>query len=132
MTSQLINVQEVFLRLNPHTVSRLLAPEVGSMAQDLAGDILPSRLRWLPESAASGLSSAQMEQLKQLNHRMLTRLTQDLQANIHSVLDVKELVVSEVSLISYMVPHSTSLSPTQCTTRLHTMYLCFKLHYTLA
>jgi hypothetical protein len=38
----------------------------------------------------------QIERLGQLRERMLIRLTKDLQCNINSVLDLKELVVGEM------------------------------------
>eukprot|EP00611_Tribonema_gayanum_P007460 TRINITY_DN1682_c0_g1_i3.p1 TRINITY_DN1682_c0_g1~~TRINITY_DN1682_c0_g1_i3.p1 ORF type:complete len:535 (+),score=139.95 TRINITY_DN1682_c0_g1_i3:708-2312(+) len=96
VTTQLVNVQEVFMRLKPQEIAALLAPEIGPMAKDVAEDLLPHQLAWLPASAGAGLTADQVGRLIELRQRFLVRLVKDLQKNVDSILDLKELVVGEM------------------------------------
>ncbi|CAM9626443.1 unnamed protein product, partial [Phaeothamnion confervicola] len=95
VTDQLVDVDAVFARLNPHRVARLLSPEVTKMTQRVATDLLPSGLDWLPAAAGAGLSGEGMDALKSLRHRMLVDLVRDMQRNLQKA-HLKELVVGEM------------------------------------
>ncbi|CAM9630507.1 unnamed protein product, partial [Discosporangium mesarthrocarpum] len=96
VTTQLLDVQEVFRRLSPRRVACLLGPEVNKIVDGVCGDVLPPNLLWLPRGLASRLPLPAVDELKSLRYRMLVDLTKDMQANINKVLDIKDLVISEM------------------------------------
>lgn len=48
--------QQVFRRLSPGKVARLLGPEINSIVQNVYDDLAPSQMAWLPEGFGSGLT----------------------------------------------------------------------------
>ncbi|KAG5181878.1 hypothetical protein JKP88DRAFT_199724, partial [Tribonema minus] len=81
VTTQLVNVQEVFMRLKPQEIAALLAPEIGPMAKDVAGKPCASHLCFTaPHSAV--LAADQVGRLIELRQRFLVRLVKDLQKNV--------------------------------------------------
>ena len=99
VTDKLIDVQEVFMKLDPRRISELLAPEVPEMAKNIARDMTADvplgpwavdlGERALPESCGplvDGINDAV--------ERYLAGFVQTLQEQVDRVVDLKELVVT--------------------------------------
>jgi len=99
VTDKLIDVQEVFYRLEPAAVAALLSPQLPELALGVAQDApLPG---WLVGFAERGVRAGKLgPQLSALaesfQHRFLEGFTRALQLHINTVLDLKELVVTSM------------------------------------
>ncbi|CAM9909177.1 unnamed protein product, partial [Laminaria digitata] len=96
VTTQLVDVEEVFRRLSPRKVARLLGPEINSIVQNVYEDLAPSQTTWLPAGFGSRLTPQAVDELKGLRRGMLMGLTKDMQTHVTKVLDLKEMVVGEM------------------------------------
>ncbi|CAM9505956.1 unnamed protein product [Ectocarpus sp. 6 AP-2014] len=96
VTTQLVDVDEVFRRLSPGKVARLLGPEIDSIVQSVYEDLAPGPLTWVPGSFGSGLVPQAVDELKGLRRNMLVGITKDMQRQVTHVLDLKEMVVGEM------------------------------------
>ncbi len=97
VTSQLLEVKEVFARLNPDKVAGLLAPEVPILAQGIVDDISPKKwMAGIPKSIVMGLPSPTTDILKKMNHDFLKDFTIAMQDNIDSLFNVRNCVVDQM------------------------------------
>ena len=102
VTTRLIDVPSVFRRLDPAEVATLMAPEVDSMASSIASEALPTTLRrFLKGLGGLGLGlqsdSEMLGRLREIERQMLEGLTRDMQRNLAGILDVRTLVIEELS-----------------------------------
>ena len=99
VTDKLIDVQEVFYRLDPAAVAALLSPQLPELALGVGRDApLPA---WLVSFAERGVRAGKLgPQLTALAEsfqlRFLEGFTRALQEHVNSVLDLKELVVTSM------------------------------------
>lgn len=96
VTRDLVDVNEVFGRLNPRRIVKLLRPEIPKVISEVSGDLLPKWLLWLPGAAGSGLTVPQVEAVNLLSDRMITGLVTDLKADPTKYMDLQELIVGEM------------------------------------
>lgn len=100
VTSQLLTVSEVFGRLNPRTMAKLLAPRVPLMGFEIMSDIAPTS--WLAKPGIKafwcGLSKSQQSILSYFNVGFLTNMIKDMQLNIDSIFSLESCVVSQMLL----------------------------------
>jgi len=96
VTTQLLNVQEVFRRLDPKKCAELLAPEVPKLGQGILDESFPPWLAQFPNTVFDGLPTETVEWLRVKNLRFLRGLTIGMQDNIDSLLSVKNCVVNQM------------------------------------
>jgi uncharacterized membrane protein YheB (UPF0754 family) len=96
VTTQLLNVQEVFRRLDPKVCAELLAPEVPKLGQDILDESFPRWLAQFPKTVFDGLPIGTVEWLREKNLRFLRGLTLGMQDNIDSLLSVKNCVINQM------------------------------------
>ena len=96
VTTQLLNVQEVFRRLDPKVCAELLAPEVPKLGQDILDESFPSWLAQFPKTVFDGLPTETVEWIRLKNLRFLRGLTIGMQDNIDSLLSVKNCVINQM------------------------------------
>lgn len=96
VTTQLLNVQEVFRRLDPRVCAELLAPEVPKLGQDILDESFPSWLAQFPKTIFDGLPTETVEWIRLKNLRFLRGLTIGMQDNIDSLLSVKNCVINQM------------------------------------
>ena len=97
VTTKLIDVQEVFLRLSPNKIADLLAPEVPAIAREVADAM--GTPRWaanLGERALPSQCGPLLRSIDDAVHRYLAGFVEVLQRETHRVVDLKELVVREM------------------------------------
>lgn len=97
VTTQLLNVEEVFRRLDPNIVASTLGPEVPKLMETIGNDIVPltgaekvARLSFfsLPGRTKAAMSAA--------NHKFLHDFTISMQDNIGSLLNIKNCVIDQM------------------------------------
>jgi hypothetical protein len=94
VTSQLISVKEIFGRLDPKEVSKLLAPRMPVIMKEVLREIMP--LRWMvgvPGAIFNGLDTVSQGVLKVFNHQFLTQLTKAMQTNIDDIFSLSNWCV---------------------------------------
>lgn len=96
VTTQLLNVQEVFRRLDPKVCAELLAPEVPKLGQNILDESFPRWLAQFPKSVFDGLPIETVDWLREKNLRFLRGLTIGMQDNIDSLLSVKNCVINQM------------------------------------
>ena len=96
VTTQLLNVKEVFGRLDPRRVASLLEPEVAALTESLVADILPSSVAAYPRAAFLGLPAKSKEMIAHLNRKFLIGFTRDMQNNIDQLLSVESCVLKQM------------------------------------
>ena len=96
VTTKLIDVQDVFLRLSPNKIANLLAPEVPLMASDVARDFAPRWAVEVGERALPAQCGPLLEGLEGATRRYLAGFVEMLQREVDRVVDLKELVVREM------------------------------------
>jgi len=101
VTSQLLSVQEVFGRLDPRKIAKLLGPEVPKLTKSIASDILPKvfgrpMVEEAAEAAVMGLPGRALEIISHFNRRFLIGFTKDMQANIGDLLNLRNCVVEQM------------------------------------
>ena len=94
VTTKLVDVQEVFQRLDPRTIARLLSGEVPEMVRGIAKDMAPGWAVDLGERALPGAPGPLRANLEGAVRRYLAGFTVMLQEQVHRVVDLKELVVT--------------------------------------
>ena len=99
VTTQLLNVKEVFGRLDPKKVANLLAPEVPKLGQSIVDDLVPTPwLSTLPSSVLVGLPQRTKELIAHMNQNFLKEFTIGMQQNIDSLLNIRNCVVDQMLL----------------------------------
>lgn len=97
VTTQLLSVKEVFGRLNPRKMAKLLAPEVPKMAQEIVNDLAPLKfLQSLPEMIFAGLPKESKSIISHFNLDFLTNLCSSMQTNVESIFNIRNCVVSQM------------------------------------
>ena len=97
VTTQLLSVQEVFNRLNPRKMAKLLAPEVPKMAKEIVSDLLPIKfVQSIPEMIFSGLPSESKSIVAFWNLDFLTNLCSSMQSNVESIFNIRNCVVNQM------------------------------------
>ena len=99
VTTQLLSVQEVFNRLNPRKMAKLLAPEVPKMAQEIVKDLAPMKfIQSIPEMVFSGLPKESKSIISFWNLDFLTNLCSSVQHNVLSIFNIRNCVVNQMML----------------------------------
>lgn len=97
VTEQLLSVQEVFMRLEPRKVGRLLAPEVPKLVKEIMVDLtLPRWVQSMPGAVFHGLAPVSQSILNVYNVDFLTGLTKAMQQNIDSIFNIQNCVVDQM------------------------------------
>jgi uncharacterized membrane protein YheB (UPF0754 family) len=98
VTTKLLDVKQVFARINPQRFSELLAPGVDRIAEQVVSEILPDEGRRLGldfgKSALRGLSPAAQRELTELRLRYVRDIVKDVQTNVRELIDLDELMVA--------------------------------------
>eukprot|EP00579_Thalassiosira_antarctica_P010128 CAMPEP_0201916522 /NCGR_PEP_ID=MMETSP0903-20130614/6139_1 /ASSEMBLY_ACC=CAM_ASM_000552 /TAXON_ID=420261 /ORGANISM="Thalassiosira antarctica, Strain CCMP982" /LENGTH=562 /DNA_ID=CAMNT_0048452357 /DNA_START=81 /DNA_END=1769 /DNA_ORIENTATION=- len=97
VTTQLLNIEQVFRRLDPHMVADTLGPEVPKLMESIGNDILPlSRVSKLPRALFLALPGRAISSMAKTNHRFLHDLCVSMQDNICSLLNVNNCVIDQM------------------------------------
>ena len=97
VTTQLLNIEEVFRRLDPNVVADVLSPEVPKLMANIGKDISP--VGWLPrlsKCAFFSLPGQSISAMSYMNHKFLHDFTVAMQDNIGALLNVKNCVVEQM------------------------------------
>ncbi|KAL3775145.1 hypothetical protein HJC23_010135 [Cyclotella cryptica] len=97
VTTQLLNIEEVFRRLDPNAVAEILSPEVPKLMQSIGSDMSP--VGWLPKISKCLFFSFPMKTISTMstmNHKFLHDFTVAMQDNIGALLNVKNCVVHQM------------------------------------
>ena len=95
VTEKLVNVQEVFMLLNPSEISTLLLKEVPSMATSIVSTFdVPTWAAQLAERGVSALPSPTLGEISEVISSYLSGFVLLLQKQVDHVVDLKELVVT--------------------------------------
>ena len=95
--TQLLNIEQVFRRLDPHVVADTLGPEVPKLMESIGNDILPlSRVSKLPRALFLALPGRAISSMAKTNHRFLHDLCVSMQDNICSLLNVNNCVIDQM------------------------------------
>ncbi|KAL7520739.1 hypothetical protein ACHAWX_005449 [Stephanocyclus meneghinianus] len=97
VTTQLLNIEEVFRRLDPDVVAEILSPEVPKLMHSIGSDMSP--VGWLPRISKCLFFSLPMKTLSTMstmNHKFLHDFTVAMQDNIGALLNVKNCVVHQM------------------------------------
>lgn len=94
VSTQLLTVQEVFLRLDPHQLAKLLAPTLPDVTLPLLQETLPT---WMGKAATNIFSRSWSQGiLLRGNTHFVTGLVKTLQANIDQVFSLQNCVVNQM------------------------------------
>lgn len=99
VTSELLDVQEVFRRLDPRRVGEYLAPEVPSLINNLVEDTIPIPVGWTQKLSTSlfySLPGRATQVISDANHRFLAGLAVGMQDNVESLWNVKNTVIDQM------------------------------------
>lgn len=97
VTTQLLNIEEVFRRLDPNVVADLLGPEVPKLVQSIANDMSPSEsLSLVPRTLFFSLPMKVVSVMSRINHKFLHDFTVAMQDNIGGLLNVKQCVIDQM------------------------------------
>ena len=97
ITARLLNVREVFNRLEPARVADLMAPGVDRIAEQVVREMVPPSGRGVVSTvgraALRGLPPQAQRELAELRHQFVAGLTRDMQQNIGELVNLDEVVV---------------------------------------
>lgn len=98
VTTQLLNIEEVFRRLDPNEVAKLLSPEVPKLVDSIATDILSpySSYSTVPRALFYTLPIKFLSVMSSMNHKFLHDFTVAMQNNIGSLLNIKNCVIDQM------------------------------------
>ena len=97
VTTQLLNIEEVFRRLDPNEVAKLLGPEVPKLVNSIAEDISPyAKLSTIPRALFFSLPMKVVSMMSSMNHKFLYDFTLAMQDNIGGLLNVKNCVIDQM------------------------------------
>lgn len=97
VTSRLLSVDEVFSRVDPRRISELFVHEANAMATEVGSDSAPPSLVMLAASRVKHLPSTMLSRLQLFRDQYIAGLVQSLQGRMGEVLDLKHLVVNELT-----------------------------------
>ena len=102
VTEKLIDVSQTFLRLNPEDISNLLFTRIPEIAHAIASTLTLNKYPWAMDIAKNAIPTLPGPLLSELHEsivsRYLTGFVVFLQANVDRFVDLKELVVTEMSV----------------------------------
>lgn len=98
VTTQLLNIEEVFRRLDPAVVATLLGPEVPKLIESIAADNLPSSgyAQKLCRAFFFALPGRAVSTMAGINRTFLEGLTVAMQDNIGALLNIKNCVIDQM------------------------------------
>lgn len=97
VTTQLLSVQEVFQRLDPAKVAKLLAPEIPKLTQTVVDELVPMQwLRGIPAAIARGWDGVTKQVLKRYNWELCRDLTKSIQQNALDVFNLENCVLKQM------------------------------------
>eukprot|EP00581_Thalassiosira_minuscula_P008212 CAMPEP_0183709194 /NCGR_PEP_ID=MMETSP0737-20130205/5284_1 /TAXON_ID=385413 /ORGANISM="Thalassiosira miniscula, Strain CCMP1093" /LENGTH=608 /DNA_ID=CAMNT_0025937221 /DNA_START=142 /DNA_END=1968 /DNA_ORIENTATION=+ len=100
VTTQLLNVEKVFRRLDPNVVADTLAPEVPKLMESIGSDFVPSsfanQFQKLSRALFFTLPGRAISSIACTNRRFLHGLTTSMQDNICSLLNVNNCVIDQM------------------------------------
>ncbi|KAL7465386.1 hypothetical protein ACHAXS_005710 [Conticribra weissflogii] len=97
VTTQLLNIEEVFRRLDPKVVADLLSPEVPKLMQSIADDMSPlAKLTTIPRATILSFPMRVISNMASMNHKFLHDFTLGMQDNIGALLNVKNCVIDQM------------------------------------
>jgi len=97
VTTQLLNIEEVFRRLDPNEVAKLLGPEVPKLVNSIAEDMSPyAKLSTIPRALFFSLPMKVVSMMSSMNHKFLHDFTVAMQDNIGGLLNVKNCVIDQM------------------------------------
>jgi uncharacterized membrane protein YheB (UPF0754 family) len=97
VTTQLLNVEEVFRRLDPNIVASTLGPEVPKLMESIGGELVP--LSWTQKAGRAlffSLPGRTKAAMSEANHRFLHDFTVSMQDNIGTLLNIKSCVINQM------------------------------------
>jgi uncharacterized membrane protein YheB (UPF0754 family) len=96
MTRNLISVEEIFGRLDPERIARQLEPAmlraIDDITREVAAEYQPGLWEAMPEAARRLL----IRRIQNEAPRLIKALMEDLRRDVHSVLDLKNMVVTNL------------------------------------
>lgn len=98
VTTQLLNIEEVFRRLDPAVVATLLGPEVPKLLESIAAEALPPS-GFAPKLFRAfffALPGRAISTMAGLNRSFLEGLTVGMQDNIGALLNIKNCVIDQM------------------------------------
>ena len=102
VTEKLIDVSQTFLRLNPEDISNLLFTRIPEIAHAIASTLTLNKYPWAMDIAKNAIPTLPGPLLSELHEsivsKYLTGFVVFLQANVDRFVDLKELVVTEMSV----------------------------------
>jgi len=97
VTTQLLNIEEVFRRLDPNEVANLLGPEVPKLVNSIAEDMSPyAKLSTIPRALFFSLPMKVVSMMSSMNNKFLYDFTVAMQDNIGGLLNVKNCVIDQM------------------------------------
>jgi hypothetical protein len=102
VTEKLIDVSQTFLRLNPEDISNLLFSRIPEIAHAIASTLTLNKFPWAMDMAKNAVPTLPGPLLSELHESVVSKYLSGfvvlLQANVDRVIDLKELVVTEMSV----------------------------------
>ena len=102
VTEKLIDVSQTFLRLNPEDISNLLFSRIPEIAHAIASTLTLNKFPWAMDIAKNAVPTLPGPLLSELHESVVSKYLSGfvvlLQANVDRVIDLKELVVTEMSV----------------------------------
>ena len=97
VTSQLMTVQEVFGRLDPKVLAKLLAPRVPQLVKEVVQDLVPQKfVADIPGAVYAGMDAAGQKALQSMNTQFLQDLVKSMQSNVDQIFSLQNCVVSQM------------------------------------
>lgn len=93
-TSKLINVQDIFTRIDPEMVAKEMAPRFDQMAKDILDEIMYKESPALWDRVPQSGKQALYDRLAKDMPEVVEKIMQDLKDNIDDVFDLKNMIVS--------------------------------------
>ena len=102
VTEKLIDVSQTFLRLSPEDISNLLFTRIPEIAHAVASTLTLNKFPWAMDIAKNAVPTLPGPLLSELHESVVSKYLAGfvvlLQANVDRVIDLKELVVTEMSV----------------------------------
>jgi uncharacterized membrane protein YheB (UPF0754 family) len=91
--NELLSIEEVIQRLDPHKVATILMPEVPSIVTPFVDSLIPKPFQ---PSVNRVIASNDWEPVQRLKRNFLMQLTKDVQTNILDLVNLRACVVSQM------------------------------------
>lgn len=98
VTSQLLSVSEIFGRLDPKTLAKIVAPQVPQLVQEVVQETVPRPLFLvgIPGAIYAGMDSLAQAVLRSMNLQFLEGLIRSMQKNVDQIFSLENCVVSQM------------------------------------